>query len=331
MAITRRGKPIFWNPFIFVPWDVLFGAEASSSSLPLGEEESHIRLEVMRKNRGDRIDVHLKRDEKKALPSTASCEKNGGNCSVPFTLSYSRPRICPSSKTARRSADGFGYGTKPDQQCVFYDLQQYYRVLKQRNNLLKEIKVKPALADTLFVWDEQLIERGERIMAVRAKFLARLDEIATQRHEILTGGKDCLKTEYKPNCEGGSLREKLERSLDRDIYTGSTNAGPHKDDILFLVNGKDVKQFGSQGQQRTTALSARLAEIELIREETGESPVLLLDDVLSELDGKRQKYLMESIEGLQAFLTCTGIEDAVRSYLSRENLFYVKNGKIGKK
>ena len=204
-------------------------------------------------------------------------------------------------------------------------------MLKQRNNLLKEIKVKPALADTLFVWDEQLIERGERIMAVRAKFLARLDEIAAQRHEILTGGKDCLKTEYKPNCEGGSLREKLERSLDRDIYTGSTNAGPHKDDILFLVNGKDVKQFGSQGQQRTTALSARLAEIELIREETGESPVLLLDDVLSELDGKRQKYLMESIEGLQAFLTCTGIEDAVRSYLSRENLFYVKNGKIGKK
>lgn len=94
------------------------------------------------------------------------------------------------------------------------------------------------------------------------------------------------------------------------------------------MNGREAKVYGSQGQQRTTALAARLAEIDLIREETGELPVLLLDDVFSELDESRQKYLLESIDGLQAFVTCTGIEDSVRKYISRDNLFYVENGNI---
>lgn len=94
------------------------------------------------------------------------------------------------------------------------------------------------------------------------------------------------------------------------------------------MNGREAKVYGSQGQQRTTALAARLAEIDLIREETGELPVLLLDDVFSELDESRQKYLLESIDGLQAFVTCTGIEDSVRKYISRDNLFYVENGTI---
>ena len=327
---NAQGKTNFLESLYFCALGRSLRGRSEQQLIAFGEEESHIRLEVMRKNRGDRIDVHLKRDEKKGIAVNGiPVKKMGELFGTLYAVIFSPEDLSLIKDGPAERRRFLDMELSQISNVYFYDLQQYYRVLKQRNNLLKEIKVKPALADTLFVWDEQLIERGERIMAVRAKFLARLDEIAAQRHEILTGGKDCLKTEYKPNCEGGSLREKLERSLDRDIYTGSTNAGPHKDDILFLVNGKDVKQFGSQGQQRTTALSARLAEIELIREETGESPVLLLDDVLSELDGKRQKYLMESIEGLQAFLTCTGIEDAVRSYLSRENLFYVKNGKIG--
>ena len=165
-------------------------------------------------------------------------------------------------------------------------------------------------------------------MAVRAKFLARLDEIAAQRHEILTGGKDCLKTEYKPNCEGGSLREKLERSLDRDIYTGSTNAGPHKDDILFLVNGKDVKQFGSQGQQRTSALSLKLAEIELIRNETGENAVLLLDDVMSELDQTRQEFLIRSLSDIQLFITSTEITENLKDVVSKGKIYKIEEGNI---
>ncbi|MGN1230974.1 MAG: DNA replication and repair protein RecF, partial [Anaerotignum sp.] len=98
--------------------------------------------------------------------------------------------------------------------------------------------------------------------------------------------------------------------------------------VIFSIDGREVKVYGSQGQQRTTALAARLAEIDLIREETGEEPVLLLDDVFSELDERRQKFLLESIGGLQAFVTCTGIEDSVKKYIAKDNLFYVENGVI---
>ena len=124
------------------------------------------------------------------------------------------------------------------------------------------------------------------------------------------------------------LAEKLRRNLDRDVYFGATQSGPHKDDVIFSIDGREVKVYGSQGQQRTTALAARLAEIDLIREETGEEPVLLLDDVFSELDERRQKFLLESIGGLQAFVTCTGIEDSVKKYIAKDNLFYVENGII---
>ena len=158
--------------------------------------------------------------------------------------------------------------------------------------------------------------------------MVRLDEIAAEKLARLTGGRDSLQTLYRPNCEEGSFAERLHRNLERDILFGATQSGPHKDDISFLVNGREAKVYGSQGQQRTTALAARLAEIDLIREETGELPVLLLDDVFSELDESRQKYLLESIDGLQAFVTCTGIEDSVRKYISRDNLFYVENGNI---
>ena len=153
----------------------------------------------------------------------------------------------------------------------------------------------------------------------------RLDEIAAEKLARLTGGRDSLQTLYKPNCEDGSFAERLHRNLERDILFGATQSGPHKDDISFLVNGREAKVYGSQGQQRTTALAARLAEIDLIREETGELPVLLLDDVFSELDESRQKYLLESIDGLQAFVTCTGIEDSgIIYFMSKTELSYRK-------
>ena len=131
----------------------------------------------------------------------------------------------------------------------YYDLQQYYRILKQRNNLLKEIQKKPSLQETLFVWDEQMVEYGERIIAARRRFLVRLDEIAAEKLARLTGGRDSLQTLYKPNCEEGSFAERLHRNLERDILFGATQSGPHKDDISFLVTGREAKALrGSSGQ-----------------------------------------------------------------------------------
>lgn len=326
---NAQGKTNFLESLYFCAMGRSMRTKYDWQMIGFEEEESHIRLQVSKKNRNERIDVHLKRDTKKGIARNGvPIKKLGELYGTLYTVVFS-----PEDLSLVKDGPGERRRFLDMELCqlsriYYYDLQQYYRVLKQRNNLLKDIQKKPSLQDSLFVWDQQLIEYGERVMEARRDFLQRLDIIAAEKLNVLTGGLDQLKITYKPNCELGNMSERMERNLQRDIYLGSTNYGPHKDDILFSIDGKEVKSFGSQGQQRTTALAARLAEIELIREETGEDPVLLLDDVLSELDEKRQKYLMESIDGLQTFLTCTGIEDAVKKYISKDNLFYVENGKI---
>lgn len=213
----------------------------------------------------------------------------------------------------------------------YHDLQQYYKVLKQRNSLLKEIQKNPKLKETIFVWDSQLEEYGKRLISARRNFISKLSDISALKHEKITRGSEILKIEYKPDCIEENFSKKLSSGIDRDILYGNTGQGPHKDDIIFTVNGCDVKLFGSQGQQRTTALSTRLAEIDIIKSETGEKPVVLLDDVFSELDESRQKFLIESIADTQIIITCTGIEDIVRNYIKNAGIYYVENGNIMEK
>lgn len=326
---NAQGKTNFLESLYFCAMGRSLRGKSDQQLIRFEEEESHIRMLVQRKQRYDRIDVHLKKDEKKGVAVNGlPVRKLGDLFGTLYAVIFS-----PEDLSLVKDGPGERRRFLDMELCqlskvYYYDLQQYYRILKQRNNLLKEIQKKPQLQETLFVWDDQLAEYGERIIAARKRFLIRLDEIAAEKLSQLTGGRDHLQTIYKPNCEEGMLAEKLRKNIDRDIYFGSTQSGPHKDDILFSIDGREVKVYGSQGQQRTTALAARLAEIDLIREETGEEPVLLLDDVFSELDENRQKFLLQSIEGLQAFVTCTGIEDSVRKYISKDNLFYVENGVI---
>ncbi|MBQ3031596.1 MAG: DNA replication/repair protein RecF [Anaerotignum sp.] len=326
---NAQGKTNFLESLYFCAMGRSLRGKSDQQLIRFDEEESHIRMLVQRKQRYDRIDVHLKKDEKKGIAVNGlPVRKLGDLFGTLYAVIFS-----PEDLSLVKDGPGERRRFLDMELCqlrkvYYYDLQQYYRILKQRNNLLKEIQKKPQLQETLFVWDDQMAEYGERIIAARKRFLFRLDEIAAVKLSQLTGGKDHLQTIYKPNCEAGTLAEKLQKNIDRDIYFGSTQSGPHKDDILFSIDGREVKIYGSQGQQRTTALAARLAEIDLIREETGEEPVLLLDDVFSELDENRQKFLLQSIEGLQAFVTCTGIEDSVRKYISKDNLFYVENGVI---
>ena len=326
---NAQGKTNFLESLYFCAMGRSLRGKSDQQLIRFEEEESHIRMLVQRKQRYDRIDVHLKKDEKKGIAVNGlPVRKLGDLFGTLYAVIFS-----PEDLSLVKDGPGERRRFLDMELCqlskvYYYDLQQYYRILKQRNNLLKEIQKKPQLQETLFVWDDQLAEYGERIIAARKRFLIRLDEIAAEKLSQLTGGRDHLQTIYKPNCEEGMLAEKLRKNIDRDIYFGSTQSGPHKDDILFSIDGREVKVYGSQGQQRTTALAARLAEIDLIREETGEEPVLLLDDVFSELDENRQKFLLQSIEGLQAFVTCTGIEDSVKKYISKDNLFYVENGVI---
>jgi len=209
-----------------------------------------------------------------------------------------------------------------------HDLQSYYKVLKQRNNLLKTAYKDSSAADMLDVWDIQLARYGERLINKRKLFCERLNELSRKIHFGITDKKEELSVEYKPNSDCESLEERLSYYRQRDIALGSTSCGPHKDDLLFMINGNDTKSYGSQGQQRTASLSAKLAEIELIRNVTGEDPVLLLDDVLSELDESRQFYLMKNIGKIQTFITCTGVEDSIGKYVRESSIYNVKNGEF---
>lgn len=208
----------------------------------------------------------------------------------------------------------------------FKDLQLYQRVLLQRNQLLKRIRdrgyaksfdevSKRLQRVELEVWNDQMAECGARIIEARKRFSDRVQIFAAEAVRKLSGEKEELEIVYR--CPGGvdpalelseiqsDLLKRINRSEDDDLVRGYSSQGPHRDDLELSLNGLPIKQYASQGQQRSVVLALKLAELSLIEEECGESPVLLLDDVMSELDANRRRYLMDTISGRQVLITCT--------------------------
>jgi len=224
-----------------------------------------------------------------------------------------------------------------------YQVSQYNKILHQRNQYLKLLQAKTQKDMTLLdIYTAQLIELAAKIVLKRYEFLKLLEEWAQSIHKGISRGLESLEIRYNPSVnvsEGDSLtkmitvyEEKYGSVKAREIDRGVTLFGPHRDDISFLVNGRDVQVYGSQGQQRTTALSVKLAEIELIKSEIGEFPVLLLDDVLSELDDYRQSHLLSTIQGkVQTFVTTTSVEGIDHITIKEADTFYVEKGKVEKK
>ncbi len=198
----------------------------------------------------------------------------------------------------------------------FYSLQRYNKILLQRNNLLKDCDTG-LIRDTLPVWDIQLCECAGKIIAYRNAFLSEISPIAEQKHALITSGAEKLTLRLESGYKGSesqiadNLKADLANCLERDMRLGYTSIGPHRDDIKFSLNDTDVKLYGSQGQQRTVALSLKLAETEAFKNRFGEYPILILDDVLSELDKSRQRKLVQSIEHLQTIFTATGLDSTV--------------------
>ena len=198
-----------------------------------------------------------------------------------------------------------------------YDLQQYYKILEQRNNLLKQIRLKPNIEETIDIWDLKLEEIGSKIIKKRYEFVEKISEQVKKIHYNLTSENEELEVRYKccireenlNNMEYSVIRERYKASLKQnmkiDIKRGFTGVGPHRDDLILTINKTDVEKYGSQGQQRTVVLSLKLSQLEIIKEEIDESPVLLLDDVFSELDENRRIFLMKYIEKMQVFITTT--------------------------
>ncbi|TSB47544.1 DNA replication/repair protein RecF [Alkalicoccobacillus porphyridii] len=215
---------------------------------------------------------------------------------------------------------------------------RYQKILQQRNSLLRDWHRKPSV-DMMDILTEQLIETAAELIKRRAEFIKKLERWAQTIHSDISRGTEDLQLLYLSSIEVledlnlSNLKERLhavyEKKKEKERIRGTTLFGPHREDLGFLVNGKDVQSFGSQGQQRTTALALKLAEIELIKEEVGEYPVLLLDDVLSELDDYRQSHLLETIQKkVQTFVTTTGLAGVHKKALESAEIFEVKAGHI---
>ncbi|MEC1769729.1 DNA replication/repair protein RecF [Schinkia azotoformans] len=221
-----------------------------------------------------------------------------------------------------------------------HDLNQYHHILQQRNHLLKQYNRAPEKNKVMLeILTTQLVEIAVKITNRRIHFLHLLQNWAEPIHKGISRGLETLKIQYNPSVdvsEGMELSkmvevyyEKFSKIKEKEIDRGITLAGPHRDDMQFFVNDKDVQVYGSQGQQRTTALSIKLAEIELIKSEVGEYPILLLDDVLSELDDYRQSHLLNTIQGkVQTFVTTTSVEGIDHETLKKAAKFYVTAGGV---
>ena len=214
----------------------------------------------------------------------------------------------------------------------FYALQRYNKILSQRNTLLKDSDTS-IIKETLPIWDEQLSKCAGKIIKARNEFLTEIAPIAKEKHLLLSDGKEILEMKTESGYYGNeeeisyALYQDLKLGLERDMRLGYTGIGPHRDDIKFVLNGDDVRVYGSQGQQRTVALSLKLAETETFFNRFGEYPILILDDVLSELDKTRQRKLISAVEHLQTIFTATGFDRSIfkNKTISR---FTVSSGKI---
>lgn len=300
--------------------------------IKIDELESHVYLRVEKDNILEEIDVHLKRNSNKGIAiNKVAIRKMNELLGVVHVVLFSPEDlglIKNGPKERRRFID---MELSQLDKLYFYNLSQYHKVLKQRNNLLKKIQNQRDLEEQLDIWDLQLVQYGEVVIELREQFIDELKPIVYEKHHHLTGYQEELVIIYEKDVERQDLKAKLEKNRQRDIYQGSTSVGPHRDDICFKINDIDVRTYGSQGQQRTAALSLKLSEIELVKLKSSETPILLLDDVLSELDKHRQQYLIEHLQSIQTIITCTGIEDLIQQMLVKKQLFFVKNANIIKK
>lgn len=296
------------------------------------QPEAHIRTIVEKNEKHFQIDMHLRRNGSKGVAINKIPIKKASELFGILNIVFFSPEDLNIIKNGPAERRRF-IDLELCQLDKFYlsDLTNYNKVLNQRNRLLKDIAYRQDLLDTLSVWDMQLIDYGRKIIAKRKIFVDELNRIIQQIHSNISGGKENLLLKYEPNIDDIFFEDELSRAKNKDLKLCQTTVGPHRDDMLFSIDGVDIRKYGSQGQQRTSALSLKLSEIDLVRKSIHNTPVLLLDDVLSELDSNRQNYLLNSITDIQTIITCTGLEEFVKNRFQIDKIFQVINGEVFEK
>lgn len=291
------------------------------------EEESHIRMKLSKDGSAYKIDMHLKKNKTKGIAINGIPIRKASELFGIVNLVFFSPEdlnIIKNGPSERRRFVDMELCQL--NRLYLFQLSNYNKVVNQRNKLLKEAAYHPEYLDTLDIWDSQMIEYGTKVIKERMNFVERLNGIVANIHKKLSGNRENLQISYEKNVSEDQFASQLLKNREKDLKMRMTMTGPHRDDLCFKIGDVDIRKFGSQGQQRTAALSLKLAEIELVKQEIKDTPVLLLDDVLSELDSNRQHYLLESINDIQTLITCTGIDDFIENQFKLNKVFHVVDG-----
>lgn len=294
-------------------------------------DEAHIRIQYEKQDIIHQLDMHLKKNRAKGVAIDRIPIRRSSDLLGQIPVIFFSPedlKIIKNGPSERRKFMDLELSQL--ESLYLYYLSKYNKILMQRNNLLKQIKFQENLIDTLEAWDIQLVKYGSEIIRYRKDFIEHLNLIIRDIHKRLTGQQEEIKIEYENSVAYDSFLTEIKEKRNVDLKYATTNIGPHRDDIRFLVNDIDIRRFGSQGQQRTAALSLKLAQIQLVKEVLKDSPILLLDDVLSELDSHRKVYLLEGIREIQTFITCTGLDEFIDQHLPIQRMFQIKAGKVVK-
>ena len=296
-----------------------------------GQEEAHIKLQVKKDNVSYRIDMHLKKNKPKGIAVNGipirKASELFGIANVVFFSPEDLNIIKNGPSERRRFLD---MELCQVNKLYVHNLVNYNKILMQRNKCLKDLSFRPEYESTLEIWDEQLIRYGLPLMEYRKQFIDQLNRLIEVVHGKLTGKKEHLVLSYEPNVQPEEFSAVLVKNRESDKKQKTTLSGPHRDDMSFFINQIDIRKFGSQGQQRSAALSLKLSEIELVRELIHDYPILLLDDVLSELDRGRQNHLLNSINHIQTMITCTGLDDFIGHRFPLNRIFKVTGGEVCK-
>lgn len=294
------------------------------------KENAKITLNLQKKFSKTKIEVYLFKRQKKTIKINSIPINRIGQLMGEINTVYFSPDelklIKETPEDRRRFLD---IHLSQIDKNYFYLLGVYNKVLNNRNKLIKTCANKNELIQTIPIWNEKLSDTATKIIQKRLEFIKKLTPFAKKVHSFLSNDSEQLELAYSTNISTdkdikAEILTKLENDLEKELILGYTTCGPHRDDIKISLNGKDVKNYASQGQQRSCALSIKLAELELIKQETGENPILLLDDVFSELDAKRRAKLLTFTQSYQTIITCTDLENLDARY----NIIKIKNGGI---
>ncbi len=292
-------------------------------------EESHIRTYLEKEGMEYKVDMHLRKNKSKGIAVDGQKLKKAADLLGLLNVVFFSPEDLGIIKNGPAERRRFVDMELCQLDHVYlFNLNNYNKIINQRNKLLKDMSFHPQLKDTLNIWDSQLISFGCRIIERRHIFIEQLNEIIYEIHRKLSGGKEELFIRYEPDVETEKFENALRESQEKDIKLKQTSVGPHRDDFSFMERDVDIRKFGSQGQQRTAALSLKLSEIELVKKVTKDTPVLLLDDVLSELDSSRQQFLLNTIGDIQTIITCTGLDEFVNNRFEINRVFKVAEGTV---